>query len=139
MKTVFADTGYWIALINPGDDLHHPARSVSAALAPIQIVTSEMVLSEVLNSFSKKGSGFRMAAIALIHDLQADSTIDIASQTSDLFNEALKLYQHRPDQAWSHTDCASFHIMRQNNITEALAYDKHFVQAGFIALLRSQP
>jgi len=26
--------------------------------------------------------------------------------------------------------------MRQNNILEALAYDKHFEQAGFIPLLR---
>jgi predicted nucleic acid-binding protein len=43
MRTVFADAGYWIALVNPDDDLHHRAKSVSASLAPLRIVTSEMV------------------------------------------------------------------------------------------------
>lgn len=54
MRTAFADAGYWIALINPDDDLHDRAKSVSASLAPLRIVTSEMVLTEVLNSFLEK-------------------------------------------------------------------------------------
>lgn len=136
MRTVFADSGYWIALINPSDDLHHLAKLVSASLAPLKIVTSEMVLTEVLNSFSKKGAGLRKVAIDLIHHIKSDSTIEVIPQTNKLFNDALNLYEQRPDQAWSHTDCASFLIMQQRNIPEALAYDKHFEQAGFVALLR---
>jgi predicted nucleic acid-binding protein len=76
MRTVFADTGYWVAIINPGDDLHDVAKSLSNALAPFRIITSEMFLSKVLNSFSKKGQSFRRAAVALIRDIQADPTID---------------------------------------------------------------
>lgn len=64
MRTVFADTGYWIALLDPQDTLHHNAVNLSI------------------------------------------------------------------------TDCASFCIMQQQGIQEALAYDRHFEQAGFIALLR---
>ena len=41
-----------------------------------------------------------------------------------------------PDQTWSLTDCASFLVMEERNITEALAYDPDFEQAGFTALLR---
>jgi uncharacterized protein len=119
MKTVFADAGYWVALVNPGDDLHHRAKSISAALAPIKIVTSEMVLTELLNSFSKKGEGLRKTTVALIRDINADPAIDIIPQTSELFSNAFELYEQRPDQAWSHTDCASFHIMQQQNILEA--------------------
>ena len=52
------------------------------------------------------------------------------------FKIALDLYGNRPDQVWSHTDCTSFHIMQEQNRLEALAYDKHFEQAGFIPLLR---
>lgn len=62
--------------------------------------------------------------------------VEIVAQTNFLFHQALKLYKHRPDQAWSHTNCASFLIMQQQNLLEALAYDKHFEQAGFIPLLR---
>jgi len=37
MKTAFADTGYWIALLNPRDELHDKALQVSRDLAPLQI------------------------------------------------------------------------------------------------------
>jgi predicted nucleic acid-binding protein len=40
------------------------------------------------------------------------------------------------DKSWSLTDCASFLIMEEMQITVALAHDRHFVQAGFQTLLR---
>ena len=46
MKTVFADAGYWIAILNPADDLHVKAARLSNALNPFQIVTSEMIFTE---------------------------------------------------------------------------------------------
>jgi hypothetical protein len=52
MKVVFADTGYWIALLNPADSLRPVAEKVSASIAPFRMVTSEMVLTEVLNAFA---------------------------------------------------------------------------------------
>ncbi len=136
MKTIFADTGYWIALLDPHDTLHRKAIDRSIALAQEQICTSEMVFTEVLNHFGKRSHLLRQAAAALIQSAQRNPAIKIVPQTSDLFQQALMLYTQRPDQAWSHTDCASFCIMKQQNILEALAYDKHFEQAGFIALLR---
>jgi predicted nucleic acid-binding protein len=33
------------------------------------------------------------------------------------------------------TDCTSFVMMTENNLTEALTTDEHFRQAGFKALL----
>ena len=137
MKTVFADTGYWIALLDPQDTLHSKAINLSITFKQVQIVTSEMVLTEILNHFSKRGNFLRYAAANFIESLQENPAITIAPQTDSLFQQALILYKQRPDQAWSHTDCSSFCIMQQQNILEALAYDKHFEQAGFIALLRS--
>ena len=55
MERVFADTGYWIALLNPRDDLHNKATAVARDYGLGQIVTSEMVLTEFLNSFSDYG------------------------------------------------------------------------------------
>jgi len=136
MKTVFADTGYWIALLDPQDTLHQKAVNLSLSLAQAKICTSEMVLTEVLNHFSKRGSFLRQAAIGLIQSVQDSPTIEMVPQTSELFQAAFNLYSQRLDQSWSHTDCASFCIMQQRNIQEALAYDRHFEQAGFIALLR---
>ncbi len=66
MRTVFADTGYWIALLNPRDELHAKARAVSAFLGRVRLTTSEMVLTELLNSFANRGMHLRQAACALI-------------------------------------------------------------------------
>ena len=92
MKTVFADTGYWIAIVNPKDELHHKAKSLTKVLMLLPIVTSEMVLTELLNAFSKEGSQFRRAAFMLIEKLKSNPNIEIVSQTTELFGSALELY-----------------------------------------------
>jgi uncharacterized protein len=137
MRIVFADTGYWVALLNPHDDLHHKAVNLSKAVQPAHIVTSEMVLTEVLNDFSARGDYFRKVATELIHRLIADPNTTVIPQTTMQFQMALKLYADRLDKAWSQTDCLSFKLMEEQNISEALAYDKHFAQAGFVALMRN--
>ena len=48
MRFVFADTGYWVALLNSQDDLYPKATHLSKSLQPVHIVTSEVVL--VVNS-----------------------------------------------------------------------------------------
>lgn len=53
MKVVFADTGYWAASINPQDHLHIKAMEASAALGKFRILTTEMVLDELLAALSK--------------------------------------------------------------------------------------
>jgi uncharacterized protein len=138
MRFVFADTAYWIAIIHPRDGLHQRAVEVSNALVPFKIVTSEMVLVEVLNTFSNRGPHLREAAVKTILEITNDPTIDVAPQTQRLFREALGLYQTRIDKEWSLTDCASFTIMNKRNIDEALTADHHYGQNGFKALLKSE-
>jgi uncharacterized protein len=137
MRVVFADTGYWVALLNPHDDLHDKALKLSKAVQPAHIVTSEMVLTEVLNDFSDRRDYFRQSAVNLIKSLYQHPNATIIPQTSVQFQAALTLYEQRPDKAWSQTDCVSFKIMEEQAILDALAYDKHFAQAGFTALMRN--
>lgn len=59
--------------------------------------------------------------------------------TPELFADALALYRDRSDKAWSLTDCASIVICQREGITEVPGYDRHFEQAGFVALLRREP
>jgi predicted nucleic acid-binding protein len=96
-------------------------------------------LTEVLNDFSKRGEFFRKLAIRLIESLRSHANTTIIPQSSQQFDEALRLYSQRPDKEWSQTDCTSFNIMEEHGMVEALAYDKHFVQAGFLALMRNCP
>lgn len=137
MRVVFADTGYWIALLNSHDDLHDKAIKLSKEIQPAHIVTSEMVLAEVLNDFSKRGENLRLAAVALIKSLRSHANTTIIPQNSQQFDKALTLYEQRLDKAWSQTDCVSFKIMEDQRVVDALAYDKHFAQAGYVAIMRN--
>jgi predicted nucleic acid-binding protein len=42
---------------------------------------------------------------------------------------------NRPDKEWSFTDCASFGVMNEEGIEQALTGDHHFEQAGFRTVL----
>jgi uncharacterized protein len=136
MDRVFADTGYWIALLDPRDELHLRAKSVSQDLSRTRIVTSELVLVEFLNCFSDFGPQLRQAAAKAVNSLRASAQVTVVSQTASLFERALGLYQDMADKSWSFTDCTSISIMRVEGITAALTHDRHFLQAGFQALLR---
>ena len=136
MKAVFADAGYWIALFNPRDRLHTKAVALAKANQNSLIVTSQMVLAEFLNHCGSLGQTFRQRAVQVIRSLQNASDVEIIPQTAAQFEAALTLYAQRPDKGWGLVDCASFLIMQEHGITAALAYDEHFQQAGFIALLR---
>ena len=136
MNTVFADTGYWIAMSNPGDDLHSKAVSIANHLGDALIVTSQMVLAEFLTEMSRRGEFMRKVAVSAVKDILDDSHVQVIPQSDEQFHIAFELYASRSDKQWSLTDCASFLIMEDHDINEALAYDHNFEQAGFIPLLR---
>jgi predicted nucleic acid-binding protein len=136
MKRLFADTSYWIALLNPRDELHIKAVAAAQNYSEDQVVTSEMVLVEFLNGFSDHGPRLREAASQAVKTLRSSLHVSVIPQTSDQFERALRRYRDVVDKDWSLTDCASFMIMEAEGIEAALTHDRHFAQAGFQALLR---
>ncbi len=138
MREVFADAGYWISLNNTQDSLHDRARLITQQLEPdgYRVITSEMVLVELLNFASKGGQYARKRAADVVRSLSRNPNVEIVPQTSPRFAAALDRYENRLDQRWSLTDCSSFLTMEERGITEALAYDRDFERAGFKALLR---
>jgi predicted nucleic acid-binding protein len=137
MRLAFADSGYWIALLNPQDGLHQKALQVSNEDLGRSIVTTELVLVEVLNDLSGRSAHLRAGAVRLVEELEANERVAVVSSERLLFRSALGLYRDRPDKTWSLTDCASFIVMQERGIAEALAHDVHFEQAGYRALLRA--
>ncbi|MCA2940739.1 MAG: PIN domain-containing protein [Microcystis sp. M113S1] len=136
MRKIFLDTSYLQALADFGDNLNPLATAMAARLGNFRGVTSEMVLTELLNALCTRGEFLRKSAIRLTHDLRNDSKTIIIPQTSEQFQQAFDFYQRRLDKGYSLTDCASMQIMRQLEIYEILTFDKHFQQEGFSALLR---
>ena len=59
--------------------------------------------------------------------------------SDELHAAGLELHRRREDKGWSLTDCISFVGMARQQTSRALTHDHHFEQAGFEALLRSDP
>lgn len=135
MRHVFADTSYWIAVLDPRDALHARAKQVSQDLGEFKLVTTEMILTELLNFFAD-APDLKQVAAAAVGAIMQDPNTEIVPQTSLQFRNAFDRYKSRTDKEWGLTDCASLLLMEQGGISEALTYDHHFEQAGFRALLR---
>jgi uncharacterized protein len=104
-------------------------------LAERRIVTAEEILTELLNYFGARGSYFRSAAVKLVERMQADRSVQVLPQTHEGFLAGLRLYQARPDNGFSLTDCISMEAMRRQGLNEVLTNDEHSSQEGFTCLL----
>jgi predicted nucleic acid-binding protein len=137
MRTVFADTFYWISFFNPNDVWYKQVRNVTKSLEPLRIVTTEDVLSEVLTFYSNSGLRTRQRTVELVKGILASEDMRVIKQSHELFLAGLDLYERRLDKGYSLTDCISMNVMRQFNINEVLTHDKHFTQEGFAVLFKS--
>jgi predicted nucleic acid-binding protein len=133
-RMLFADTFYWVALINLRDPFHARVASFSLTLGSARLVTTDEVLTELLNWFSRSGPLMRGTAAALVHDLRSNPNVDVLPQSRADFDAALALYEARPDKDYSLTDCRSIVAMRALGVTEVLTNDHHFTQEGFTIL-----
>jgi predicted nucleic acid-binding protein len=62
--------------------------------------------------------------------------VEIVHIDQSLDTASWRLWESRPDKEWSLVDCASFLVMQQKGLTEALTTDHHFEQSGFVRLLK---
>jgi predicted nucleic acid-binding protein len=133
MRTAFADTYYFLALLDSAEERH--AEAVEAARdAELRLVTTEWVLAEFGDAYCHPDD--RADFVSLYRSLINHARVKIIPADTLLFQRGVALFEQRRDKDWSLTDCLSFVSMRDETITEALTGDKHFEQAGFIALLK---
>ena len=132
---VFLDATYLIALAIPRDQFHQEARHLMEDVLTrrIEMITTRAVLLEFGNSLANPQ--WRARAVQTLESFERDPQIEIVPLSEELFGEAFDLFRHRMDKAWGLTDCISFVVMREREISEALTADEHFEQAGFVALL----
>lgn len=132
MTPVFADTFYFIALFNP-EDSAHPRAAEFAGLVD-RLVTSEWVLLELADGLSDSENRHLFPVIR--SGLHANPLAEVVPLDAALHERAIDFYVRHADKDWSLTDCVSFLVMRDRGLTKALTGDRHFEQAGFVALLK---
>ena len=128
---IFADTFYYLALLNPSDRAHLEAVEFPDRLSA-RLITTEYVLLEIGDALSSPAD--RAIFCSLLEHLKSDSMVLIVPSSTELFERGRAFYEHRPDKDWSLTDCISFVVMAENNVNQALTADHHFEQAGFTIL-----
>ena len=133
MNVVFADAFYFVARLNRRDQHHERVLKFSRDFRA-RLLTSDWVLMEVADALA--GSESRARVQEFILHLRQSVACEIIPASRETLDRALDLYHQHADKQWTLTDCVSFVIMRDRNVTEALTGDKHFEQAGFIALLK---
>ncbi len=131
MTKVFVDSSYWIALELTDDQNHQAAQAHwnSLDLADADLVTTSYVFDESVTFLNSRNA--HQTALNLGESMLLSPRIELIHVDEELFFDGWKMFQKYDDKGFSLTDCISFIVMKRYDIYTALAFDKHFVQAGF--------
>jgi len=135
MRHVFVDTVFWVAQINPEDQYRSAADVAAQKLGVARLVTTDAVLIETLNAFSRFGSYWRVRAAQYMGGVLANPDIEVVRHGHGYLVRGIEFFEQRKDKEYSLTDCISMPVMRDWDITEVLTDERHFRQEGFLMLL----
>ena len=129
---LFINTGYIIAHINSDDQHHREALELSQKYEGYPVLTTDAILLEIGHALSRNA---RQEAATIIHYFQTATEATVIPLTLDLLNSAIEMYKIHQDKTWGLVNCLSFVVMKKQQISIVLAFDRHFVQAGFISAI----
>ena len=98
MNRLFCDTLYFTALINPKDQWHQLAIAVEPLVETLDLVTTEEVLTELLNFYSEFGQRMRFEVSVYVRQLLTNPKFEIIGRSEMTFLNALELYESRLDK-----------------------------------------
>lgn len=138
MSEIFVDTSGWGCLFDAAQSFHVAAADCyrTARSQNRKLVTTNYILTELVALLTSPIRMPRPTIIELIEGLKSSPQIEIVHIDEGIDQETWQLFRLRADKQWSWVDCASFMVMKQRGIQEALTTDHHFEQAGLIRLLK---
>ena len=134
MRKVFLDSGFVIALKFANDQNHRLAVACWASLQSefVRLLTTSFAFSEVAVFFKSRNR--HDLAVVACDMLLSSSVVTLVHVDEELFDAGWQRLLDRPDKTYSLTDCISFVLMEREGVREALTFDEHFTQAGFVRL-----
>jgi len=138
MNTLFIGTSGWGNLFDSSQPYHFQATEIylPAKAEDRKIITTNYIIIELVSLLISPMRVPRQQIIEFIIGLKTSPYLKIIHLDASLDDQVWHYFQRYQDKDWSLVDCASFIIMNQYNIAEALTSDHHFEQAGFIRLLK---
>lgn len=138
MNAIFADTSGWGHLVDATQTYHAVTADIyrRAREHGERMVTTNYVITELVALMNSPLRLSRPLMIGFIESLKNSPYVEIVHVEPETDAQAWQMLKARSDKQWSLVDCASFVIMRQRRLTQALTTDQHFEQAGFVRLLK---
>ena len=135
-EQVFIDTSGFYALLVSNDTYHKSAAALVESLAAksCHFVSSDYVLDEAITLLRARGIPRQVDMLLEIVDDSAYLSLEWVGP--ERFLSTRSYLKSHFDHEYSFTDCTSFVIMNELNITAALTADRHFEEAGFRVLLK---
>ena len=123
--SILVDTGAWYAVANRSDRHHEDARHFYTEHAPRgSFVTTALIVAETWTLISARMG--RGVALTFRETLRDTKTPILAVEATDL-EAGWHIAQAFPDQTFSFVDCTTFAVMERTGITDAFAFDAHFL------------
>jgi uncharacterized protein len=132
----FADTSWWVAWSLPGDGRHRDALALLAHLGPTeQVLTTNLIVGETWTFLRRKdGHAAALAYLDRIDLLEEEAKLAVHRVTARQEDKAWNWLRKHDERPYSFVDAASFQVMRDRRLREALAFDQDFAAAGFLEL-----
>ena len=130
---IFVDSGAWIALLDQRDQYHSDAVAIYNDLMQqdAQFLTTDYVIDETVTrlryDFSHSGA---VEFFDFIESIKNRGILTAVEIDRALFQDAEQLFRQYNTARLSFTDCTSFAVCQQHNISEAFAFDQHFPMMG---------
>lgn len=134
---ILVDTSGWMEFVVLNAPNHQICRQIieRAIAEKARLITTTYVLSELVPLLSSRTRLTRPQVLDVTASLALMSEVEIVHITPELHQSAFDLLRSRPDKNWSWVDAASFVVMKERGLTQALTTDHHFDQAGFERLI----
>ncbi len=135
MKKIFVDTWAWYALTDRNDKDHGVAEEANAGLLHdgYTFVTTNFVLSEsVTLILYKMRHDVAVQFWETTHKLSGSGLVEIIRVNKAQEERAWAIFKQYADQDFSFTDCTSFAVMQDLQLSLAFTGDHHFATMGFL-------
>lgn len=130
-REVFVDAGAWIALTDTRDKFHKAASDLYSGILSDHrvLVTTNLVVAEAYIIIRRTGG--HQPALQFLRSIRESVRLRKVYSDAALQAEAEEMLERFADQDFSLADAVSFVVMKDREIEEAFAFDRHFVTAGF--------
>jgi uncharacterized protein len=135
MQKIFVDTWAWYALTDRNDTDHDIAEAANLKLIDggYTFVTTNFVLAESVTLIRYKM--YHDASVRFwetMKQMNEAELLDIIRVTKKHEEDAWAIFEHYADQDFSFTDCTSFAVMQEQQVSQVFTADHHFSVMGFI-------